>query len=48
MNKCKQCEYEWYGRKEKPISCPKCKRYDWNEVKVKDIHSKNDNGGTEK
>jgi len=29
--KCLKCGYEWEGKKEKPKSCPKCKRYDWNK-----------------
>ncbi len=34
MNKiCKRCFYEWKSKLEKPISCPKCKRYDWDEDK---------------
>ncbi len=31
--KCKLCGYEWESRKEIPKQCPKCKRYDYNEVK---------------
>jgi len=33
--KCKRCDYEWESTKEKPISCPYCKRYDWDEDKEK-------------
>jgi len=33
--KCKQCGYEWKSRVENPSSCPKCKRYDWNEKENK-------------
>jgi len=33
INKCKLCGYDWEGRKEKPKQCPKCKRYDWKEIK---------------
>ena len=33
MNKCKQCGYRWESRKDKPISCPNCKRYDWDNDK---------------
>lgn len=29
--KCKQCGYEWESRKEKPKTCPFCKRYDWKD-----------------
>ncbi len=39
--KCKRCNYAWRGRTDhKPAVCPKCKRYDWDEVK------ENKNGGT--
>jgi hypothetical protein len=24
--KCDVCDYEWKSKKEKPISCPRCKR----------------------
>jgi len=27
--KCNLCGFEWIPRTENPISCPKCKRYDW-------------------
>jgi len=30
---CKQCDWKWEARKEKPAQCPKCKRYDWEEKK---------------
>lgn len=30
--KCEKCGYEWVSRIEKPVSCPKCKRYDFNIV----------------
>lgn len=31
--KCKQCGYEWVSRlDERPKSCPRCKRYDWDEI----------------
>jgi predicted Zn-ribbon and HTH transcriptional regulator len=30
--KCKLCGHEWNSRIEgKPLACPKCKRYDWEE-----------------
>ena len=32
-NKCKLCGYEWKPRQDKAKSCPRCKRYDWEEVK---------------
>jgi len=25
---CEKCGHEWEG-KEKPVACPRCKRYDW-------------------
>ena len=31
-NKCKHCNYEWDARVEKPKQCPRCKRYNWEEV----------------
>ena len=30
-NKCDRCGYEWDSRKDSPKSCPKCKRYDWDD-----------------
>lgn len=27
--KCKYCNYEWLPRKDKPVQCPRCKRYDY-------------------
>ena len=35
-NKCLRCEYEWEKRKENPKSCPRCKRYDWDDSKQKE------------
>ena len=32
-NKCKLCKYEWFSRVEDPKQCPRCKRYNWKEVK---------------
>ena len=29
---CKVCGYEWENRVEKPKQCPKCKRYDWENL----------------
>lgn len=26
---CSKCGYTWTARTEKPIACPRCKRYDW-------------------
>jgi predicted Zn-ribbon and HTH transcriptional regulator len=34
-SKCKQCGHEWRSRIGKPLSCPRCKRYDWNKPKEK-------------
>ena len=31
MNKCKKCGYKWDSKLDKPISCPKCKSYSWDE-----------------
>jgi rubrerythrin len=33
---CKLCGYTWQSKKETPIACPKCKRYDYNIDKKKD------------
>lgn len=30
-HECKRCGYKWKGKKQYPVSCPKCKRYDWNK-----------------
>ena len=32
-NKCKRCGYEWESNISNPVSCPNCKRYDWNREK---------------
>lgn len=34
--KCNLCEYIWIARKlpEQIIECPKCKRKEWNKVKI--------------
>jgi len=34
--KCDKCGYEWFLRTKKPKQCPKCKRYDWKEEKIKE------------
>ena len=34
LNECIKCKHKWTNRIEKPLCCPKCKRYDWEE-KVK-------------
>ena len=28
---CKLCGHKWESKLEKPVACPKCKRYDWNK-----------------
>jgi len=34
--KCKLCKHEWTPRtSNKPLACPKCKRYDWEAKKEK-------------
>ena len=30
--KCNKCGYEWTPRTIKPLTCPKCKRYDYDKV----------------
>ena len=29
---CKKCGYKWESKLENPLSCPRCKRYDWNKL----------------
>jgi predicted Zn-ribbon and HTH transcriptional regulator len=29
--KCRKCGHKWASRVEKPITCPKCKRYDYDK-----------------
>ena len=29
MKECKKCGHKWESRKDEPVACPKCKRYDW-------------------
>lgn len=41
--KCKKCGHEWEVRKEKPLCCPRCKRYDYDELN--DEVDKNENTG---
>lgn len=31
--KCKKCGHSWNSRTNKPVSCPRCKSYDWNKTK---------------
>ena len=31
--KCLKCGHEWFSRTDKPLQCPRCKRYDWNKKK---------------
>lgn len=30
IQKCLRCDYEWESRVKYPLTCPRCKRYDWN------------------
>jgi len=32
-HECKKCGWVWWSRLKDPVSCPKCKRYDWREGK---------------
>lgn len=33
---CKRCDHEWISKTEKkPLMCPRCKTYKWNEKKKK-------------
>jgi len=34
--KCIKCYHEWTKRVQDPEQCPKCKRYDWKLVEVKE------------
>jgi len=31
QHKCSECGYEWEGRKENPVKCPRCQKRSWNE-----------------
>ena len=30
MKKCLKCGHKWEAKRDYPLSCPRCKRYDWN------------------
>jgi len=34
--KCNCCGYKWLPRIDKPVCCPKCKRYDYEKIKESD------------
>lgn len=34
--KCRFCKHRWQPRAEKPLACPKCKRYDWEKAPTKE------------
>lgn len=34
---CQKCLYEWVTRKENPKACPRCKSYNWNRHKKKEV-----------
>lgn len=36
MSHCNQCGLDWTPRVNHPRACPKCKRYDWNQLKRRD------------
>lgn len=36
-NECKKCGYKWKSKLIKPISCPRCKRYDWWKEEIKEV-----------
>jgi len=45
---CKKCGHKWLSRiNNKPIACPKCKRYDYREEK-KEVKENNMKGGDRK
>ena len=31
---CKRCGYEWVPRKDKPITCPRCRSPYWNKDRI--------------
>ncbi len=37
MNKkiCMKCGHKWLSKKDAPLACPSCKRYDWNKPNKK-------------
>jgi len=35
VNTCSLCKHEWISRVEKPKTCPRCKRYEWESPKEK-------------
>jgi excisionase family DNA binding protein len=37
---CQRCGHEWTPKTDKPLSCPACKRYDWQESKELTIEEK--------
>lgn len=40
--RCKRCGHEWISLKEGyPLTCPKCKRYDWRKEEVRKYESNN-------
>ena len=32
---CDKCKHQWTPRTEKPVTCPKCKTYNWEKKEVK-------------
>lgn len=42
--KCKRCDHTWVSRleKDKPLSCPSCKSYEWDK-KLNQKKNTNDN-----
>lgn len=37
--KCLRCGYEWKKRIDIPKQCPRCKRYDWDKINIKQNQS---------
>ena len=33
---CKKCGYKWKSRVTIPLTCPRCKRYDYNKEELKE------------
>ena len=30
--KCRFCKHRWTPRADKPLACPRCKRYEWDKL----------------
>jgi len=34
--KCLRCNYEWDSKLKKPKTCPRCKSYFWDKIRIND------------